>query len=186
MKTTFKCGGCGKKFSTERINPVLCLKCIAKKGPPPVTRAEVESAVLNPRYRFEERVKQRMQKGEKRADAEKMIREVIATKELPTDRPHLHFASSGEVIFVCADIGFKVDTRDLNKVIGTNHEHSPLDGLMDSQLAAIAHSMGLNTDPFVRELVRDPINHLVQLVWYRDLQENVSFAHLEKNLKVSR
>ena len=93
-----------------------------------------------------------------------MIRTVIAEKELPNDRPHLHFTSGGEVIFVCADIGFKVDSQDIDKVLGTNGEHWPLDSLMDSQIAAIASSMGLKTSPFVLDLIRDPINHLVQMV----------------------
>jgi hypothetical protein len=180
----FTCGGCGKKVKTQRYNAVLCLKCIAGKEKP-ISSAEIEAAIRNPRYRFEERVQNLIRKGEKKALAEKMIRDVIATKELPNDRPHLHFTSAGEVIFVCADIGFKVDSQDINKVLGTNGEHSPLDSLMDSQIAAIAHSMGLNTTPFVLELVRDPINHLVQMVWYRDLEMRMDYAQLEKNLKIS-
>lgn len=180
----FKCGGCGKKVKTKRYNAVLCLKCIAGKEKP-ISSAEIEAAIQNPRYRFEERVQNLIRKGEKKASAEKMIRDVIATKELPNDRPHLHFTSAGEVIFVCADIGFKVDSQDINKVLGTNGEHSPLDSLMDSQIAAIAHSMGLNTTPFVLDLVRDPVNHLVQMVWYRDLEMRMDYAQLEKNLKIS-
>ena len=180
MKTTFKCGGCGKIVKTSRHNAVLCLKCIAQKTPPPVSDAEIQAAIHNPRYRFEERVKARMDKerGLSKKEAEKMIRTVIAEKELPSDRPHLHFSSSGEVIFVCADIGFKVDSQDLNKVLGTNGEHGPLDSLLDSQLAAMAHAEGWNTDPFVRDLVLMPLRGLVQTVWYRDLCAKVDFDHL--------
>lgn len=187
MKTSFLCGMCGKRYSTERLNPVLCVKCIAKmpRHEAPVSDYEIASAIRNPRYRFEERVQDMMKKGNERKEAEKIIRRVIATKELPDDRPHLHFRDTGEAVFVCADIGFKVDLRDLNKVIGTNGENSPIDHLMDSQIAAIGHSMGLKTDPFVRELLIDPIRHLVQMVWYRDLRANVSYEHLEKNLKIS-
>ena len=187
MKTTFICGGCGKKLTTERMNPLMCLKCIAKmvRKEAPVSESEIAAAIANPRYRFEERVQKMVDKGTSKKEAEKQIREVIATKELPGDRPHLHFTSEGEAYFSCADIAFKVDLKDLNKVLGTNGEHSPLDGLMDSQIAGIAYVMGISTTPFVRDLLMDPIRHLVQMVWYRDLQTGVDYTHLEKNMKIS-
>ena len=62
----FTCGGCGKKIKTKRYNAVLCLKCIAGKEKP-ISLDEIAAAIKNPRYRFEERVKARMDKGEKKA-----------------------------------------------------------------------------------------------------------------------
>jgi hypothetical protein len=105
-------------------------------------------------------------------------------EQLPQEqKPHIHFTARGEAIFVCAEIGFKVDSKDLNKVLGTNGEHSPLDSLMDSQLAAIAHAVGIHTEPFVRELLIPVIRGIVQSVWYRDMGERVNFDHLESNQK---
>jgi hypothetical protein len=153
-----------------------------------VSEAEIEAALKNPRYRYKERVAKQIDKGRIRHDAERIVRNTIATKELPDDRPHIHIVKKGEAHFVCGDVAFAVDTKDLNKVIGANREDSPLDRLMDSQLAAICQQMGMKTEPFVRELVRDPINHLVQWVWLRDIGDpHIKFngEHLEKNIHLS-
>jgi len=151
------------------------------------SKAEVDAAVLEPRYRFEERVGMLMKKGNTRAQAEKNIRTVIAEKELPGDRPHIHITASGDGYFVCGDIGFQIDTKDIDKALGTQGESNPLHRLMDSQVIALAHSAGLQTEPFVSELVIPVLRGLVQIVWYRDLPQDfpVNMDNLNNN-QVSR
>ena len=85
------------------------------------------------------------------------------------DEPHIV-----KGLFKCNGISFEVDTKDLNKVIGTNGEESPLGHLMDSQIAELARVLGLNVEPFVRELVILPIRGMLQMVWYRDVEKHES------------
>jgi hypothetical protein len=190
MKTTFTCGGCGKKFTTERTNPVLCLKCQDKPKTkkrlrdflpiPPESSAEFPARCFcrKPAAFSSEKLDQVFCS---KACYDEAWEKHDRAEQLPDEeKPHIHFTAKGEAIFVCAGIGFKVDSKDLNKVISANGERGPLDGLLDSQLAAIAHAVGWHTDPFVRELLILPIRGLVQNVWLRDVEAHTS-EHLEHN-----
>lgn len=96
------------------------------------------------------------------------------------DEAHIHFTSKGECLFQQGDIMFHVDSEDLNKVVGANGETSVIDKLMDSQIVSLATANGLPVHPYVRELVRKPLIGLVQLVWYRDIDQHES-DHLRQN-----
>jgi len=169
------------QFTSEKLGQVFCSeKCYQQAWDAAERRAkkEVDEAVTNPRYRFEERVQQLVDKGTPRVAAEKIVRDVILNKELPGDRAHIHITPKGECHFVCGEISFVVDSQDLNKVIGTNGEPNPLHRLMDSQIAEMARSQGWTIDPFARELIEVPLQGLLQNVWYRDVEKHTS-EHLE-------
>jgi hypothetical protein len=195
MKTTFTCGGCGKKFSTERVNPVLCLKCQEKPKPkkrakdflpiPPESSAEFPARCFCRKEAKFSSEKLDQVFCSKACYDEAWARHEKAEQLPDAEKPHIHFTARGEAMFVCAGIGFKVDSRDLNKVLSANGERGPLDGLLDSQLAAIAHAVGWHTEPFVRDLLLKPIKGLVQHVWYRDIcPEGINFNHLENNQRL--
>ena len=78
------------------------------------------------------------------------------------------------------DLRFSVDAKDLNNVVGANGGDNVIDKLMDSQIVALAGANALPHDPYVRELLRPVLTGLVQMVWYRDLQNHDS-DHLRTN-----
>lgn len=114
------------------------------------------------------------------ASENKLVLDVAHDDSFGTDEPHVHISREGEAIFVCGDVRFRVDIKDLNKVVGCNGEDHPLNKLMDSQLIEMARSIGLQTEPFSRELVMIPLTGLMQLCWYRDLEKHTS-DHLKSN-----
>jgi len=78
------------------------------------------------------------------------------------------------------DLKFTVDAKDLNNVVGANRGDNVIDKLMDSQVVSLASLNALPHDPYVRELLRPVLTGLVQMIWYRDLQNHDS-DHLRTN-----
>lgn len=97
-----------------------------------------------------------------------------------SEEAHIKVTAKGQAYFQQGDIRFEVDSQDLNKVLGTNGETSPLSHLMDSQISALAQANHIPAQPFVRELILQPIVGVLQMVWYRDLQGHMS-EHLVIN-----
>jgi hypothetical protein len=183
----FKCQKCGKKFRTKDktvAKKAICKVCrMPDFLPIPSGQAEEFPArcFCRKTAQFSSTLLNQVFCSEKCYDEARERHD--RAEQLPQEqKPHIHFTAKGEAIFVCAEVGFQVDSKDLNKAIGTNGEHSKLDSLMDSQLAAIAHAVGINTSPFVRDLLLIPLRGLVQLTWYRDIYGHTS-EHLENNQK---
>jgi len=133
--------------------------------------------------RFEERVDRLVKtKGLSQKDAEEIVDRVITEKETPfhDEGPRVFATAKGETYFEQGDIRFPVDAKDLNNVVGANGGTNCIDKLMDSQIAALAVANGLTIKPFARELLRDVLTGLVQIVWYRDLEKHES-EHLRLN-----
>jgi hypothetical protein len=116
----------------------------------------------------------------KEAKEEEIILNICSDESFGTDEPHVHITKDGRSIFVCGDVRFEMDIHDINKAIGTNGEESPLHKLMDSQIMELARSIGLQIEPFVRELIEVPLTGLLQLCWYRDIEKHES-DHLKDN-----
>lgn len=128
--------------------------------------------------RFEERVKNLTNKKKlTRSEAETAVRTVIREKE---GGPVIRATADGQAYFEQADIRFSVDAHDLNNVVGANRGDNVIDKMMDSQVASLAIANGFPVSPFSRELLRPVLTGIVQLTWYRDL-ENYTSAHLEEN-----
>lgn len=92
----------------------------------------------------------------------------------PSDNSPRIVIKKDDAIFQQGDIQFRVYRDDLERTLGAGqwgHEASVLDKLMDSQVISLAKANGLPVEPYVRELVRRPLNGIIQLVWYRDLQK---------------
>ncbi len=80
---------------------------------------------------------------------------------------------AAQAFFKQGDIEFRV-YRDLNKTLGAagyGHTQSCLDRLTDSQIVTMASYNGIPVTPYVRELVRSPLQRVIQYVHYRDLQK---------------
>jgi hypothetical protein len=179
----FACKKCGKKFRTKDTaiaKKAICKVCrmpdflpipeqIAEEFPARCFCRKIatfSSTLLNQVFCSEKCYDEARERYDK-------------AEALPQEqKPHIHFTGKGEAIFVCAEIGFRVDNRDINKALGTNGEHGPLDGLLDSQLSAVAHAVGWRTDPYVRELLILPLRGLVQEIWYRDVDGREISEHL--------
>lgn len=141
-------------------------------------KTQLPKPVLINDGRFEERVKNLTNKKKlTRSEAETAVRTVIREKE---GGPVIRATSDGKAYFEQADIRFSVDPRDLNNVVGSNGGDNVIDKMMDSQVASLAIASGLPVSPFARELLRPVLTGVVQLTWYRDL-ENYTSAHLEEN-----
>jgi hypothetical protein len=164
-----------------------------------ITKSELEAAVRNPYYGFEGRVRKQMEKGKTRADAEAIVRRTLLARDLPATRPYIYVGEvteDGEKkkkrFFCCAGTAIKIHggkknvCEALNHILGTNGERGMLDNLLDSQIVEIARVFGIRVEPFVRELLIDPLRHFIQFVWYRDVDgfASASREHLEKNLKI--
>lgn len=81
--------------------------------------------------------------------------------------------AAAQAFFKQGDIEFRV-YRDLDKTLGAagyGHTQSCLDRLTDSQIVTMASYNGIPVAPYVRELVRSPLQRVIQYVHYRDLQK---------------
>lgn len=121
------------------------------------------------------------------ARAEEIVIEIASEASFGTDEPHFHITKEGKAVFVCGNVRFEADIKDVNKVVGANGEANPLDRLMDSQLIELARSIGLQIEPLARELLirgdgsfSGPLTGLLQITWYRDIEKHKS-DHLEEN-----
>lgn len=88
--------------------------------------------------------------------------------------------------FEQGDIKFQVNLKNLDKVLGAasySQDGSVLDKLMDSQIVTLATANNLPVEPYVRELVLAPLRGILQLVWYRDVENHVSDHLLENQVK---
>lgn len=97
---------------------------------------------------------------------------IIRTKEKSTP-----------LVFVQGDLRFQVFS-DLFKTLGSGMfkgQASVIDKLMDSQIISLAQANGIPVSPYVRELVRQPLHGLIQLVWYRDLKKECDMERLKSN-----
>lgn len=97
------------------------------------------------------------------------------------DEAKIFATSKGEAYFKQGDLMFSVDPKDLSKIVGENGRNCILDKLMDSQVVTLAQANGLPVQPFVRSLLKPVLVHLIQNVWYRDLE-----MHESENLKVNQ
>lgn len=110
-----------------------------------------------------------------------IIINLMSDESFGTDEPHVHITKEGQAVFVCGNVRFNVDIKDLNKVVGANGESNPLDKLLDSQIMELARSAGLQIEPFVRSLLDEPLKGLLQIAWYRDVEK-----HESDNLKTNQ
>lgn len=106
------------------------------------------------------------------------------SKRAPEEASIIVNSAGTEGHFQQGSIRFRVDLKNINKVLGINGESGPVDQLMDSQLAEFAKLNGIPVAPYSREMltniVTSPLKGFLQLVWYRDVEGHTS-EHLNDN-----